>query len=92
MRPNSAKQLPARRNSAEGQSSAKFDAIRAAALRRHRCFKSFNADFEQAFSGHGKSLAPAMTCVSVPLLQSQIIPSSAAAFQPHKNRRISLGL
>src|SRR5947208_728415 len=77
---------------ANRQILAELNAVRAAALRRHCAFQSLHTDFEQVFCAHGRIPAEETTCVSVPLVQSQIIPSSAAAFQPHKKRRISLGL
>src|SRR5260370_6670592 len=91
LRSHRAKGISAGCNTAERQISAEFDAVRAAALRCQRPFKSLDTDFEQAFPVHVRSPAAETTCVSLPWVQFQNIPSSPAALQPHKNRRISLG-
>ncbi len=89
---HSANQASAGCDAAERQSTAEFDAVRAAALCRQCRFNSLNADFEDTFPVHVRSPAAGTTCVSVLWVQFQHIPRRAAAFQPHKKRRICLGV
>src|SRR5260370_37161700 len=91
LRSHRAKEISAGCNTAERQISAEFDAVRAAALRCQRPFKTLDTDFEQAFPVHVRNPTAEKTCVSGPWGQFQNIPSSAAAFQPHKKSRISFG-
>ena len=74
------------------QVAAKLDAIRSAAFRSQRRLNRFNADFQQEFLSHVQTPCPTLICVSVLCFQFQKMPSSAARFQPHRNRRISLVL
>jgi len=60
---------------------------RAAASRR---FQTLYADFEQTFPAQGRNPATEAKRVSVLCPQFQNIPSTAAAFQPHRKRRICL--
>src|SRR6266852_7572003 len=61
LRVHSADDLGARSNTAKRQTIAKFDAIRAAALRCQRSFESLHTDFENAFSDHIDSPAAERT-------------------------------